>query len=147
MRNEDILSKSRIASASAPQGVDRLTVELGSFAFGALTGRDDDPEAVAEVLAGAIDVYWQDREAGRPGWIFPAQIQERTPAATTKVELNLDEATLEGLTDEARRRGVSLSQLVTHAALYYLARVDEQQGQGSEVDFPSPDPGLRGQAG
>jgi hypothetical protein len=129
--NEELLSKSRIVSAAAPPGVARLTVELGSFAFGALGGEDGDRQATATSLARAIDSYWQDRETGRPGWVFPAQIQERSPAAVVDVELDLDEDTFEGLTEEARRRGVSLSQLATHAALYYVARLDAEQSAGS----------------
>jgi hypothetical protein len=123
------LSKSRIVSTSVPSSAARLTVDLGSFAFGGLGGKDGDGRAVAEILANAIDVYWQDREVGCPGWIFPAQVQERSPAAAIAVELDLDKATLEGFAEEARRRGVSLSQLATHAAIYYLARLDAARSE------------------
>jgi len=41
-----------------------------------------------------------------------------------KVEVSFDEFGWQALTDEAGRQGVSLEELVAHAAMYYLAEPD-----------------------
>jgi hypothetical protein len=44
-----------------------------------------------------------------------------------KVEVEFDEFGWEALTDEARRQGVTLEELVVHAAMYYLADADRER--------------------
>jgi hypothetical protein len=44
-----------------------------------------------------------------------------------RVEVEFDEFGWEALTDEARRQGVTLEELVAHAAMYYLADADRER--------------------
>lgn len=64
-----------------------------------------------------------------------------------RVEVEFDEFGWETLTDEARRQGVTVEELVVHAAMYYLADADRERfshrvprGPGSSV---SPDEARR----
>jgi hypothetical protein len=43
-----------------------------------------------------------------------------------KVEVEFDEFGWQSLTDEAKRQGVTLEELVAHAAMYYLAEADPE---------------------
>ena len=45
----------------------------------------------------------------------------------SKVEVEFDEFGWEALTDEARRQGVTIEELVVHAAMYYLADADRER--------------------
>ena len=58
----------------------------------------------------------------------------------SKVEVEFDEFGWEALTDEARKQGVTIEELVVHAAMYYLADADRERfshrvprGPGSSV--------------
>jgi hypothetical protein len=44
-----------------------------------------------------------------------------------KVEIEFDEFGWEALTELARRQGVSIEELVRHAAMYYLADADRER--------------------
>ena len=45
----------------------------------------------------------------------------------SKVEVEFDEFGWEALTDEAQRQGVTVEELVVHAAMYYLADADRER--------------------
>ena len=45
----------------------------------------------------------------------------------SKVEVEFDEFGWEALTDEARRQGVTIEELVVYAAMYYLADADRER--------------------
>jgi len=47
--------------------------------------------------------------------------------AASKVEVEFDEFGWEALTDEARRQGVTIEELVVYAAMYYLADADRER--------------------
>ena len=44
-----------------------------------------------------------------------------------RVEVEFDEFGWEALTDEAQRQGVTIEELVVHAAMYYLADADRER--------------------
>jgi hypothetical protein len=44
-----------------------------------------------------------------------------------KVEVEFDEFGWEALTDEAQRQGVTVEELVVHAAMYYLGDADRER--------------------
>jgi hypothetical protein len=44
-----------------------------------------------------------------------------------KVEVTFDEFGWHALTDEAKRQGVTIEELVAHAAMYYLADADRER--------------------
>jgi hypothetical protein len=45
----------------------------------------------------------------------------------SKLEVEFDEFGWEALADEARRQGVTIEELVVHAAMYYLADADRER--------------------
>ena len=58
----------------------------------------------------------------------------------SKVEVEFDEFGWEALTDEAQRQGVTVEELVAHAAMYYVADADRgrfshrvPRGRGASV--------------
>jgi hypothetical protein len=53
-----------------------------------------------------------------------------------QVEVEFDEFGWEALTDEAQRQGVTVEELVVHAAMYYLA--DADRGRFSHRVPPGP---------
>jgi hypothetical protein len=44
-----------------------------------------------------------------------------------KVEVTFDEFGWQALTDEAKRQGVTIEELLVHAAMYYLADADRER--------------------
>jgi hypothetical protein len=55
-----------------------------------------------------------------------------------KIEVEFDEFGWEALTELARREGVSIEELVRHAAMYYLADVDSERFSHRVPRFPGP---------
>jgi Ribbon-helix-helix protein, copG family len=62
-----------------------------------------------------------------------------------KIEVEFDEFGWEALTELARREGVSIEELVRHAAMYYLADADRDRfSHHVRRDERSPDPTASG---
>jgi hypothetical protein len=63
-----------------------------------------------------------------------------------KVEVEFDQFGWEALTEQARREGVSIGELVFHAAMYYLADADRGRFAHRVPRAPrTPDPSLSGE--
>jgi hypothetical protein len=67
----------------------------------------------------------------------------------SKVEVEFDEFGWEALTDEARRQGVTIEELVVYAAMYYLADTDRERfahrvPRGRASSLPADEPRRRG---
>jgi hypothetical protein len=103
-----------------------VVLELGGFAFKALTGEADQGSRQAPAaLVQAIRCYLNDRGSRRPGWLFPAFLRDKENGEE-RVELDLDieEDLWRSLEDEAGTQGVTVRQMAEHATLYYAAEVD-----------------------
>lgn len=76
-----------------------------------------------ELVGHAVEYYLSDRNSGRPALRVPRF--GRTEAETT-MELDVDLATRtwDEAEAESKRHGVSLEQLLGHAALYLIADLD-----------------------
>jgi hypothetical protein len=60
-----------------------------------------------------------------------------------RIDVEFDEFGWEALTELARREGVSIEELVRHAAMYYLADVDRERFSHRVPRSPRPrDPGV-----
>lgn len=101
-----------------------LSLRLSEFSLEALMGGEKrDPERVAARLLGAFRLYLNDKGSGELGWSHPAFLLDKAPRGV-ELELEVDEALLRKLEAEAKRQGVSVSQIAAHAALYYAAELD-----------------------
>jgi hypothetical protein len=100
-----------------------LKVELSEFAVGALArGEPHESEQVRRSFARAIRFYLHEAAARRPGWSVPSALRGERPEV--ELELGLDEKLLGELEAEAGKQDVSLSRLVSQAAIYYAAERD-----------------------
>ena len=73
----------------------------------------------------AAHYYLADSDDERPAWRVPSfadKVEPQRRRAGVRVEL--DDATWEALVQEARRQGVDICVLATHAVLYFMVDVD-----------------------
>lgn len=94
--------------------------EFGQQAFDRLTRHRKRSSAAA--LRTACLYYLADRESGRPAWRAPSFAPE--PPLGSTLHVQLDDATWDALSGEARRQAVPLERLALHAVVYYLADLD-----------------------
>jgi hypothetical protein len=100
-----------------------LTVSLSEFAVGALAhGESHESEQVLRRFARAIRFYLHEAPVQKPGWSVPAAL--RPERDEVELKLQLDEQLLHRLEAEAGRQQVTLSRLVSQAAIYYAAELD-----------------------
>jgi hypothetical protein len=102
-----------------------VTVRLGAFAADAVSGKEgggSHPEP-DDVLR-AISFYLSDRDGGRTGWRYPEFLRGTGLGGKIDVELSIENSLWRSLKREAESQGVSVEQLVEHAALYYAAEFD-----------------------
>jgi hypothetical protein len=120
-------------------GLSRFVVE----AIGGEGGADD--RRVSARLMQAVRLYLADRNSDRPGWRYPAFLPERPAGEDVALELSADEGLWRALEGEAERQGVSLRQMLEHAALCYAAelsagRATERIVESLEAETePGPD--------
>jgi hypothetical protein len=101
---------------------------LGSFAVESLGGASTgDPASLSRSLVQAIRYYLADRGSGRDAWPYPRFLTNGGGGSTIDVEINIDDLIWSAFSREAMRQGVSTSQLLQHAALYFVA--DRDSGQ------------------
>lgn len=100
-----------------------MRIALGTFAcLGIESHLGSDVPAAARA---ALARYLGKLESCSPPIDFPRFRREDAPAeAAVSFELPMDTATQTALTREAVTQGTTVSQLVTHAVLDYLAELD-----------------------
>lgn len=103
----------------------KQSVYLGELALAALAGAEEgSSEAVlASRQVTAMRVYLKGRDSDRPGWLYPDLLPVKTEIGEEPLELGLEEDLWRAFEREADRQGVSVSQLASHAALYYAAEL------------------------
>lgn len=100
-----------------------LKVSLSDFVVEAIArGEPRDSEQVGRRFGRAIRFYLNEATARRAGWSVPSTL--RAERGGTEVKLELDERLLRKLEAETRKQDVSLSRLVSQAAIYYAAELD-----------------------
>lgn len=100
-----------------------ISVRLSEFAVTALVGEDRGRERVLAALERAVRLYLNDSDTDRPGWRYPLFLRDRV-TGVTEFQLDLEPSLRDTLEDEAERQEVSLSQMATHAVLYYAAELN-----------------------
>lgn len=99
-------------------------VTLSRFSFEALArGESPRSDLVQARIVGAIRLYLHEAGRGRPGWSVPTALRgdER---AEVDLDLAIDEDLLRALEAEAEKQDVTVSRLVSQAAIYYAAELD-----------------------
>ena len=98
-------------------------VRLSDFAVGALArGEPRDSEQLRHRSRPRDSLLPARGAARRPGWSVPSTLREERDGR--ELELELDGELLRQLEAEARKQDVSLSRLVSQAAIYYAAELD-----------------------
>jgi hypothetical protein len=101
------------------------TVCLSRFAFEAVAGEQEEgSKHVPAMMARAVRYYLNDRDSGRPGWLYPPFLRDSEVAGDVKLEVSIDEQLWRSLEEEAERQGVSVPQMVEHVALYFAAEAN-----------------------
>ena len=102
-----------------------MRIRLGSFARSGIEA-ELGPDVEAGISA-ALE-YCVDQLGGDQPLIgIPSIVGEEAEAPRTEAELPVSPEVERALELEVSRQGISTDQLVTHAILVYLARVDELQ--------------------
>lgn len=110
--------------------VPTMKVALGTFACSGIEAcLDTDVRSGVEV---AVSDFAQRIDAGRAPVGIPRLAREASGDERARsVDLSVDERTWMVLEREAARQGATLSQLVTHSVLLYLAELDRLTPPGA----------------
>jgi hypothetical protein len=110
-----------------------VTLQLDDFGKKALEAQVRDGSSRDAVIRAAARYYLADRESGRVAWRVPRFVRPaHADGAGTDVEL--DDATMQALEQEARRQGIPPGRLVEHALLYFLADLDSGRAEARLAD-------------
>lgn len=102
-----------------------VTVRLGALAIDALGGGVESGAGSAPGdLVRAIRLYLNDRSGEEPGWTYPRFLRDRNAGKGIELELSVEDSLWSSMEEEAERQGVTVAQLLEHAALYYAAELD-----------------------
>jgi hypothetical protein len=111
--------------------VTKVKVKLGAFAGGMLawkhqrdTGSGNGGLPSADDVIRVIRFYLRERGGERAGWAYPDLLRKGSPEEEVEIELEIDDSLWGRVEGEAERQGVTVTQLLEHAALYYAAELD-----------------------
>jgi hypothetical protein len=111
--------------------VTTVRIRLGAFAGGMLAwkqqrdvGAVDDAQPSSDDILKVIRFYLKEKGSGGPGWSYPDLLRQGSPEEEVEVELEIEESLWREMRAEASRQGVTITQLLEHAALYYAAELD-----------------------
>jgi hypothetical protein len=111
--------------------VTTVKVKLGAFAGGMLawkhqrdTGSGNGVQPSSADVVRVIRFYLSERGGEAAGWAYPDLLRQGRPEEEVEVELEIDESLWGQMEREAERQGVTVTQLLEHAALYYAAELD-----------------------
>ncbi|HUC06938.1 MAG TPA: hypothetical protein VMR96_02520 [Solirubrobacterales bacterium] len=108
-----------------------VRIRLGAFAGGMLawkhqrgTGSGHGTEPSSDDVLKVIRFYLREKGSGGTSWSYPDLLREGSPAEEVEVELDIEDSLWREMRTEAASQGVSVTQLLEHAALYYAAELD-----------------------
>jgi hypothetical protein len=124
-----------------------VRLELDDFGNQALEAQVRSGSSRDAFIRTAARYYLADRGSGRVSWQPPRYLRKDARRAQAVTEVELDEETMEGLEEEARRHGLPADRLAEHALLYYLADLDSGRAAARVRDALEDDSstGLRRQ--
>jgi hypothetical protein len=101
----------------------QVTVVVSALAFEALAGEDADGSVPVKADS-PLRCYLEDRGTDRPAWPYPGFLRGSETQGEKQTALEVDEALWRDFSEEADRQGVTVEQLVEHAAFYFAAELD-----------------------
>lgn len=101
----------------------RISFALSELAFDSLgIGK---PEVDSSLrMENALLCYLGDSNSGRPAWAYPEFLRGSETQKDVEVELAIAEDLWRNFEEAAAGQGVSVQQLVEHAAFYFAAELD-----------------------
>jgi hypothetical protein len=103
----------------------RVTVLVSQLAFEALMADEvADPKRIQVRMESALHCYLADREKDRPAWPYPGFLRGSETQADVRLELEVAADLWREFSEEATGQGVTVEQLVEHAAFYLAAEID-----------------------
>lgn len=103
-----------------------VSLAVSQLAFEALVGKEEGDRATALAPARAeiaVRVYLSDRDAAQPAWPYPKFLQGSETREDVDLELTVDPDLWLQFEAEAKKQGVSVQQLLEHAAFYFAAEL------------------------
>lgn len=115
-----------------------VTIALSELAFDAVAGgiRGTDPSLGIE---NALLCYLGDRGADRPAWSYPGFLRGSEGRREVEIEVEVATGLWQDFEAEASRQGVTVGQLVEHAAFYFAAELEA--GRFTQRILDDLDPG------
>jgi hypothetical protein len=101
----------------------QVTVGVSDLALEALAGDGTDDSAAAKVES-ALRCYLGDRGMDRPAWPYPGFLRGSETQGDEQVAFEVEEGLWREFGEEAEKQGVTVEQLVEHAAFYFAAELD-----------------------
>jgi hypothetical protein len=101
----------------------QVTVAVSELAFEALAGEGADASEPVNIDS-ALRCYLGDRGTDRPAWPYPGFLRGSETQRDKQVALEVEEGLWREFSEEAERQGVTVVQLVEHAAFYFAAELD-----------------------
>lgn len=101
----------------------RVTIALSELAFESLTGGNRQVDTSLR-MENALLCYLRDSGSGRPAWAYPEFLRGTETRKDVEVELSVGEDLWRDFEEAAAGQGVSVEQLVEHAAFYFAAELD-----------------------
>ncbi len=102
-----------------------VAVRLSQLAFEALAGEAPAGSPRAPVRTeSAIRIYLNDRDAGQAAWPYPGFLRGSETREEVGLELQVAPDLWLQFEAEAERQGVSVQQLLEHAAFYFAAELN-----------------------
>jgi hypothetical protein len=101
-----------------------VNLAVSQLAFEALAGEERGDSTAAPVRTEiAVRVYLGDRDAGQPAWPYPKFLQGSETREDVGLALDVDADLWLQFEAEAKKQGVSVQQLLEHAAFYFAAEL------------------------
>lgn len=112
-------------SGLAHDGADKrqVTVSVSELALEALAGDGTDASAPVN-MESALRCYLGDRGMNRPAWPYPGFLRGSETQGDEQVAFEVEDGLWRDFAEEAARQGVTVEQLVEHAAFYLAAELD-----------------------
>jgi len=111
--------------------VTTVRIRLGALAGGMLAwkqqrdaGSVDDTQPSSDDILKVIRFYLKEKGTGGAGWSYPNLLRQGRPEEEIDIEIEIEDALWREMRAEASRQGVTVTQLLEHAALYYAAELD-----------------------
>jgi hypothetical protein len=101
----------------------QVIVVVSELAFEALVGEGAAASAPVKIDS-VLRYYLGDRGTKRPAWPYPGFLRGSETRRDKQVALEADEGLWRDFSEEADKQGVTVEQLVEHAAFYFAAELD-----------------------